>query len=195
MPIQEMMLIQKSGSREANLKLLLAMHCAPLLKGLTIANVLTLSREEALAICRLLNDTDISCYFLCADKKRAVLFLYRERELLAYLHKEGVKEFLKEYGYCEITMCALMRRLSEQVKLYHNKETEFPHEIGIFLGYPISDVKGFIKNKGQNCKYLGYWKVYDNVREAVKIFCRFDEERECAVRDVIMGKPICEIAV
>jgi len=26
----------------------------------------------------------------------------------------------------------------------------FPHEIGVFLGYPLEDVMGFISNKGHN---------------------------------------------
>lgn len=195
MPIQEMMSIQKSGSEEANLALLLAIHCAPLLKGLAIANVLTLDKTEAFAICRLLGGTEISYYFLCSKGKKVVLFLYRKKELLTYLDMEKTREFLKEYGYEEITLSALMQKLSERVRLYRNGETEFPHEIGIFLGYPLTDVKGFIENKGQNCKYLGYWKVYDNVHEAVKIFCRFDKEREAVVRDVINGKTIYEIAV
>lgn len=40
----------------------------------------------------------------------------------------------------------------------------FPHEIGIFLGYPLDDVIGFIEHKPY---YLvGDWKVYQNVNEA-----------------------------
>ena len=40
----------------------------------------------------------------------------------------------------------------------------FPHEIGVFLGYPLDDVIGFIEHKPY---YLvGDWKVYQNVNEA-----------------------------
>lgn len=37
---------------------------------------------------------------------------------------------------------------------------DFPHEVGFFLGYPAEDVVGFIRNKGQNFKFCGRWKVY-----------------------------------
>ena len=46
-----------------------------------------------------------------------------------------------------------------------------PHEIGVFLGYPIWDVKGFIDNKGKDFKYCGTWKVYNNTDYA-KIYFR-----------------------
>ena len=52
----------------------------------------------------------------------------------------------------------------------------FPHEIGIFLGYPLYDVDCFIHHK--RCKYVGYWKVYSNLKNAKKQFNRY----ECAKR-------------
>ena len=46
----------------------------------------------------------------------------------------------------------------------------FPHEIGLFLGYPLEDVKGFIINAGKNSKSTGYWKVYGDVEKSERIF-------------------------
>jgi hypothetical protein len=43
---------------------------------------------------------------------------------------------------------------------------QFPHEVGLFLGYPPDDVLGFMKHKGQNYKLNGCWKVYGNVDKA-----------------------------
>ena len=53
---------------------------------------------------------------------------------------------------------------------------DFPHEIGLFLGYPLGDVIGFIKNAGQNCKCVGCWKVYCNECEAIKAFAMIEKE-------------------
>ena len=50
MPVQEIIKIRDSKDVEQNLLLLLAMHCAPLLKRMAVANVLTLSRKQALGI-------------------------------------------------------------------------------------------------------------------------------------------------
>ena len=47
-----------------------------------------------------------------------------------------------------------LARLIERLK----DADEFPHEIGLFLGYPPEDVEGFIQEpNGQ--KYTGIWKV------------------------------------
>ena len=45
---------------------------------------------------------------------------------------------------------------------------EFPHEVGLFLGYPPEDVEGFIENKACSCKLTGYRKVYSDEEKAKK---------------------------
>ena len=54
---------------------------------------------------------------------------------------------------------------------------DFPHEIGAFLGYPVSDILGFIENNGKNYKFSGYWKVYGDAEEAKILFERYDRSR------------------
>lgn len=44
-----------------------------------------------------------------------------------------------------------------------NGEQQFPHEMGLLLGYPIEDVVGFMEHSGKEYLYSGYWKVYENV--------------------------------
>ena len=46
----------------------------------------------------------------------------------------------------------------------------------IFLGYPLEDVRGFIRHKGRNCRCAGYWKVYGDAGVAQKMFDKF---RKC----------------
>lgn len=53
---------------------------------------------------------------------------------------------------------------------------EFPHELGILLGYPPEDVEGFRRELGRNCKLNGYWKVYGNEKKAQ---ARFDQFTRC----------------
>ena len=55
---------------------------------------------------------------------------------------------------------------------------EFPHEIGVFLDYPLSDVIAFIENKGMHFRQVGYWKVYSNEAEALRIFALYTKCRE-----------------
>lgn len=195
MPVQEIIKIRDSKDVEQNLLLLLAMHCAPLLKRMAVANVLTLSRKQALGIKGMLKKTEIECYILKADCGRVILYLYRKDALQSCLQQEDVRNFLKKYGYPDKEIVDMLKRLSQRIRLYADGQTDFPHEIGAFLGYPLADVESFIENRGKNYVYLGYWKVYHDVEQAVKTFRLFDKERERAVQDVIFGKGIREIAV
>ena len=76
-------------------------------------------------------------------------------------------------GYGADQSCQeLLRQLSRRLCL----EREFPHEIGVFLGYPLEDVVGFIRNRGRNYTCCGYWKAYGDPEAAQK---RFDQYRRC----------------
>lgn len=195
MPIQEIMEFRASGSEENNMALWLALHCAPVIKGSKAANIITVTRKEALQIRRLLKGTNLSYCFLNAGTDKVILYLYRPSELEVYLKKAEVSKFLKSYGYLESGIQEMLERLSKRIRLYGDGRIDFPHEIGVFLGYPLKDVKGFIENEGKNFVYLGYWKVYHDVQGAIRLFKRYDKERDDAVREVVLGKTIREIAV
>ena len=83
-------------------------------------------------------------------------------------------------SFLEEALETLKKRLSES--------GEFPHEIGLFLGYPPEDVEGFIENRGKNCKCVGCWKVYGDPEQAVRQFARFKKCREVYLRLYRDGK-------
>lgn len=60
------------------------------------------------------------------------------------LGKSGVAAFLAQYGYQSIDIDYALNRLRERF----NAGEDFPHEIGLFLDYPLGDVIGFIENEG-----------------------------------------------
>ena len=67
----------------------------------------------------------------------------------------------------------------------------FPHEIGVFLGYPLDDVIGFIEHKPY---YLvGDWKVYQNVNEAKKQFDVFKQAKEQMLNEIHNGYELSQI--
>ena len=66
----------------------------------------------------------------------------------------------------------------------------FPHEIGLFLDYPLGDVIGFIENAGHNFKCSGCWKVYCNECEAVKLFARYKKCRDVYLRLWHQGRSV-----
>lgn len=62
-----------------------------------------------------------------------------------------------------------------------------PHEIGIFLGYPLIDVAIFANCPDKKCLSVGYWKVYSNIDEAKKIFNRYDMARKYTTDLILNG--------
>ncbi len=88
--------------------------------------------------------------------------MYTARCSLRKLLKGKVAEkLLKELGYKSDNADLCVVRLINRVR----SSAEFPHEIGIFLGYPPEDVRGFIENSAKKCKCNGCWKVYGNEKK------------------------------
>ena len=85
------------------------------------------------------------------------------------MQRPCVHKFLAQLGYREFGVVDCIERLKNRF----GAGGEFPHEIGLFLGYPLADVIGFIENAGRNCKCNGYWKVYSDECEAARLFAKF----------------------
>ena len=68
-----------------------------------------------------------------------------------------------------------------------------PHEIGLFLGYPLEDVRGFIANKGKNSKYTGEWKVYGDLPGALRLFQSYRDSRSWVMEQAKRGMGLEEI--
>ncbi len=128
---------------------------------------------------------------LRCTERCALVYMYREVSLERDFEDLLTKEILKEYGYEGLALNQAIDRLTERLK---NCE-EFPHEIGLFLGYPAEDVKGFICNNGFNCNLCGYWKVYGNTKEALIKFERYDKCRAIYKRLWEEGKEISLLTV
>lgn len=157
-----------------SIEALLARNCAPALAGIKPANLVACPREEVRALLDyrpLLAQKDISVRCLCACKKRFLFLVYRPRLLERRLSQTGARDCLRAFSYPEnAPLDALLDRLARRVRT----EPDFPHEIGLFLGYPLEDVTGFIREKGRNCKCSGHWKVYGDPALAKRLFRAYD---------------------
>lgn len=65
-----------------------------------------------------------------------MIFLYHQEQLEQLLADSVRIAFLKAYGYGKECLEEKLKILSLHMKKYYNKTGEFPHEIGVFLGYP-----------------------------------------------------------
>lgn len=102
---------------------------------------------------------------------------------------------LKEKGYLsgEEFLTSNIRNFKIRFYKYQMKKIEFPHELGIMLGYPIEDVEGYIHNNGENYILCGYWKVYHNAAQALEIFNQYKKLRDMAVDLFYTGRELSEI--
>lgn len=91
-------------------------------------------------------------------------------------------------------MSECVKCLSEKLMLLKSSK-DFPHEIGLFLGYPYEDVKGFIDNKGECSKCIGCWKVYGDVSRAEDTFDRYKRCTSDYVSRFKEGMTLEELAV
>jgi len=76
----------------------------------------------------------------------AIVYVYRRGHLERLLTDHAYQDFLRGAGYIPADLDSLLAQLSRRLET----QPEFPHEIGVFLGYPLRDVVGFIENRGQN---------------------------------------------
>lgn len=164
-----------SASEIDRFEMALAYHAAPTLMGIKCGSLLSLSSEEfdlsglAELMGGQLAERGLRIRLIPVSEKRRLVYIYSVEMLKQRLRCRAIRRFLSGYGYGEkLTVEQCLDRLSERLS-----EDEFPHEIGIFLDYPLEDVKGFIDNCGQRCKLCGVWKVYGNVERARRIFAQY----------------------
>lgn len=170
-------------------------QCAPVLKGVKISNLITMKPGGWRKIRAYLKKSRIICIPLYADAEKEVLFLYRYEQLERHLKNREVREFLRSCGYESFEVASVLVRLRRRYQLYAGISKEFPHEQGVLLGYPVGDVQGFIDNRGENSLTSRYWKVYQNPKEAEKIFDLYDRVKEQALKEIMCGRTLSHVAV
>lgn len=173
-------------------------HCSPTLASLKTANLFTYaySSEQELSqdIFRWNNqlaDKGIELVVLRRKENSALIYVCRTSYLKRDLSQPGVAYFLRKYGYRSVEPAYALQRLKQRLA----ESGEFPHEIGVFLGYPLGDVIGFIKNAGRSSKCSGCWKVYCNECEAIKTFAKYKKCREVYVRLWKDGRSVRQLTV
>lgn len=172
----------------------LALQCAPVLAGLKISNLLNVSKTQEKFIRDFLVNTELSSYVLLRNGHRVIILLYHEKMLKAYLNNKQIQKFLTEEGYGTMELEEMLWLLSERYQSHIEKKADFPHEMGVFLGYPMEDVEGFIENHGENFLCIGYWKVYQNQQKKLDLFQEYDRAKEWMILLISNGIELAEAA-
>ena len=127
---------------------------------------------------------------LLSKGERALVYVYRPLKLWRELTQKTTQSFLAKYGYRGLTPEQCLDRLEMRIS-----NDSFPHEIGVFLGYPLHDVVGFIVNGGKNSKCTGYWKVYCNVDAAQSTFAKYTKCTRIYIELYEKGRDIEKLTV
>ncbi|WP_242947063.1 DUF3793 family protein [Clostridium haemolyticum] len=112
----------------------------------------------------------------------AWFFFYNDNQLTDILSNARNQKFLSRFNYSNFNSnIECLEILKER---YANL---CPHEIGIFLGYPLKDVIDFVECPNKQCLLLGYWKVYNDIKDAQIKFNKFDSIKDKVVYLMVQG--------
>lgn len=107
------------------------------------------------------------------DSGKRVLFI-NEKQLAKVLSNKKCINFLKFMGYP--SEYELNNYIDELISRLESEE--FPHEIGIFLGYPLKDVLGFMGYGRKELVGTCNWKIYGDKEISYRIYNNFVRDKE-----------------
>ena len=191
---------------ERNFETVMIEQCAPVLASLKPAGLFRYETRDCADLARRVKNWNaqlepkglrVRVLKGCVRNHRYLVYVYRESGLSAVLADEKVQSFLQQEGYRlpeagePLDVSGMLTQLSRRLCC----SADFPHEIGVFLGYPLEDVEGFIRHRGKCFTCCGCWKSYGDPAAAQQ---HFDQLAKCTavyLRLFHSGTPILKLAV
>ena len=144
--------------------------------GVKPASLINVCSPQCLELCHSLNNLNpsIQTVRVKSCEHSAQFFIYHKKSLARVLTKPGVAGYLEALGYnqsdsIENVVSLLTSKLCSQ---------EFPHEVGLFLGYPLKDVLGFMGVLPLPYKKTMGWKMYGDTGASEKLYLKFKLARK-----------------
>lgn len=173
-------------------------HCSPTLAGIKTGSLFSCKadhiedvKKTIRALNRLLAKKGLRILPIRYRKGRVLIYVYRPAYLMRDLGDTTAREILDARGYACENPEACIARLVKNLAV----SDDFPHEIGLFLGYPPEDVRGFIENKAEGFKCVGYWKVYGDEAKAKRLFEKYKKCTDVYSRHFAEGSPLERLTV
>lgn len=173
-------------------------YCAPTLAGIKTGGMFRIKFSSDVEMYteirktrNILKSKNMSLMLLQNDGPNALIYVFREDKLEEDLKDPDIDCLLGDLGYSKGNLKMVLRQLKERMAV----STDFPHEIGAFLGYPPKDVIGFVENRGSNCLCSGWWKVYHDADTAKTMFKKFDKCREVYKKLYLTGRTMLQMTV
>jgi len=119
---------------------------------------------------------DLTLKVLQTRQGALLLLCYNPDHLERHLAHAGIRTLLHKAGYetdasCEALLGELCRRIG--------KNGSFPHEIGLFIGYPAKDVAAFMGMVKLPFACQGPWKIYGDPAQSLNLA---EQYRCCRLR-------------
>lgn len=122
------------------------------------------------------------------DRGDSLLLLVYDPSLLeALLQRSSTRAMLHRAGYAQAEdTIAVLAELQERCRAGEG----FPHEIGIFLGFPLKDVAAFLGWVVLPLTVQGPWKIYGQPEKSLDLAATHQRCREQMVRKLARcGRP------
>lgn len=151
----------------------LVRHCAATLAGHKCASLFAFCGDAGRTVYQAADELDgllapkgVRVRVLASCPRGCKVYVYRPVMLADRLARPEIRCFLAQMGYEGMDLEECLTELEGRMLCGDS----FPHEIGIFLDYPLEDVIGFIEHGGRCCSCAGCWKAYGDAQEARRRF-------------------------
>lgn len=137
-----------------------------------------------------LYDIGLDYMELREGKESLIILVYHKENLKEHIFKKENNEFLLNIGY------EFSEELNEYIDMLKKRYNKFkcPHELGVFLGFPIEDVRDFMDCSNKECLGCGYWLVYNDIDKARSIFKKYDKIKSYTTRNILKENSPYKIA-
>ena len=171
--------------------------CAPVLTGIKTGGLFNTCEldphticQDTVAVRKRLSRFGINMRLFFTGEKMPLVYVYRPDALARDLADPETQAFLTPLGYMDFSYQAALSQLAKRLHQYEG----FPHEIGLFLSYPLEDVKSFVQFGSQCAKFSGHWCVFHNEEQAKQCFAAYDNSRSVCLARYRAGQPLEALA-
>ena len=185
-------------ARRPALEGVLIAHCAATLAGLKAGSLFfyRLAPEQPAQallapLARELAAKGVAVRLLRRCPRGCLIYVYRPGMLRDILGEKDTADFLRARGYAPEDLDGCLARLAQRIQA----RREFPHEVGVFLAYPLADVIGFITHGGAGCCCQGCWKAYGDPEAAQRRFALYRKCRRIYTQCYLRGFTLSRLTV
>ncbi len=152
-------------------------NAAPTIKGLKPSTLLNFTNMSHISLFDIWNRNKeflagkLHVKFMELKKKEnGVIVIFYNEDMMRNILCENENEcFLRDRGFknCKAVDFALL-------ELKWRFRDTCPDEVGVFLGYPLHDVKMFLTGNTRACKLSRYWKAYTDISATLSTWDKYD---------------------